>query len=99
MTDAEALVWSRVRNRGLAGIKFKRQVPIAGFFADFASVEAKVVVEIDGGQHEERGKADHARTKRIEAAGYRVLRFWNNEILSNIEGVLEGILRELAKTK
>jgi len=99
MTDAETLMWSHLRNRGLGGAKFNRQVPIAGYFADFACIDSKLVVELDGGQHADRAKADDARTKTLEAAGYRVLRFWNNEALSNIEGVLESILREIKKTK
>ncbi|MSO98286.1 MAG: endonuclease domain-containing protein [Rhodospirillaceae bacterium] len=98
-TDAESLVWAHVRNRALAGAKFKRQVPIAGFYADFVCIESKLIIEIDGGQHDTQRSTDAARTKKLEAAGYRVLRFWNHEVLTNIEGVLETIMHSIAKPK
>ena len=91
-TAAEELLWSRLRKSQLAGLKFSRQMPIAGHFADFACRKAKLVVELDGSQHIEMTEADAERTKRIEAKGYRVLRFWNNDLTSNMEGVLQAIL-------
>nr|WP_315383877.1 DUF559 domain-containing protein [uncultured Sphingomonas sp.] len=91
-TAAEELLWSKLRKSQLGGLKFSRQMPIAGHFADFACRKAKLVVELDGSQHLEMAEADAERTKRIEAEGYRVLRFWNNDLTSNMEGVLQAIL-------
>jgi very-short-patch-repair endonuclease len=85
MTDAERRLWSRLRARG-AGRKFRRQVPIGRFVADFACVEAQLIVEIDGGQH--APAADASRTRVLESMGWRMLRFWNDEVLRNTEGVL-----------
>jgi len=94
-TDAERLIWSRLRGRGLAGYKFKRQVPIAGFVVDFAALEAKLIIEIDGGQHSVRLEADQLRTEKLERFGYRIVRFWNHDVLNNIEGVLDAVIQEL----
>ncbi len=94
-TDAERHLWQQLRGRRLAGYKFRRQYPIAGFIADFACIEAKLVVELDGGQHVERSAEDAARTRRIECNGYRVLRFWNDDVLVRTEDVLEQILCNL----
>jgi len=90
-TDAERLLWSRLRARQLDGIKFRRQFPIGPFFADFCSTERKIVIELDGGQHAEQLPEDAERTRRIAELGYRMLRFWNNDVLENIDGVLESI--------
>lgn len=92
-TDAEALLWSRLRDRRLAGHKFRRQRPIGPYFADFACLEAKLVVELDGGQHVEAAGYDAARTLTMEREGFRVLRFWNNEVLTQTDAVCEQILR------
>jgi very-short-patch-repair endonuclease len=92
--DAETLFWRKVRARGLAGAKFRRQRPIGGFVVDFACLEARLVVEIDGGQHNE-STTDGARTERLNACGYRVIRFWNNDVLTNIKGVMEAVLQAL----
>jgi very-short-patch-repair endonuclease len=91
-TDAELKLWFELRGRRLNGLKFKRQVPAAGFIADFLSEEVRLIVEVDGGQHVENAEIDSERTKVLNAAGYEVLRFWNNEVLTNIEGVCERIL-------
>jgi very-short-patch-repair endonuclease len=91
-TQAEKLLWSRLRKSQLGGLAFTRQLPIAGHFADFACRSAKLVVELDGSQHTKMSEADAERTRRIEAAGYRVLRFWNNQLTSNMDGVLTAIL-------
>jgi very-short-patch-repair endonuclease len=88
-TRAERRMWSKLHNRRFLGLKFKRQVPIGRFVADFVCLDAKLIVEIDGGQHAERLIADAARTRTFESMGYLVLRFWNNDVLSNIDGVLE----------
>ncbi|HEU0217472.1 MAG TPA: DUF559 domain-containing protein [Stellaceae bacterium] len=95
-TDAEKLLWSRLRGRRLAGIKFKRrQVPIAHYIVDFVALDLKIVIEVDGGQHSARADADAQRTRVLQAWGYHVIRFWNNDILNNIDGVLEAIMQEL----
>ena len=80
-------------------MKFRRQFPIAGFIADFACVEVKLVVELDGGQHVERTVEDADRTARIEGNGYRVLHFWNDDVLLRTDDVLEVIWREAASRK
>jgi very-short-patch-repair endonuclease len=90
-TEAEGILWSRLRNRKLAGIKFRRQVPIQGYVADFAALSARLVVELDGGQHSERTAYDDARTKVFESAGFLLLRFWNNQIREDLDMVLESI--------
>ncbi len=94
-TDAERLLWSRLRGRQLAGFKFRRQHPVPPFIVDFACIEARLIVELDGGQHAENASADARRTACIEREGFRILRFWNNEVLGNLEGVLETIAGEL----
>jgi len=98
-TDAEKKLWSRLRNRNLDGLKFKRQVVVEGFVADFACWDARIIVEVDGGQHTEQAARDDERTKILEGAGFIVLRFWNNEVLSNIDGVSEVILDAVVSTR
>ena len=92
-TDAERRLWYYLRRRNLRRFKFRRQHPIAGFIADFASIDARLVIELDGGQHAEATGYDSARTRKIEAKGYRVLRFWNHDVMTSREAVLERILR------
>jgi very-short-patch-repair endonuclease len=94
MTDAEALLWARLRNRQLRGMKFRRQLPLVGFVADFAAEEAKLVIEVDGGQHNDH--KDASRSAVIVSAGYTVLRFWNHDVLKDIDSVLAEIDRTLA---
>jgi len=86
-TDAEQRLWSRLRGRQLDGHKFVRQLPVGPYFADFACRERDLIVEIDGGQHA-GSAADARRTAALAAHGYRVIRFWNHEVLSNLDGVL-----------
>ncbi len=90
-TDAEKLLWSKLRASQLNGAKFRRQFPLPPFVVDFCCEAARLIVEVDGGQHAEAGEADQTRTQSIERRGYRVIRFWNSEVLSNIDGVLEEI--------
>ncbi len=97
-TDAELMLWLALRNRRLNGHKFKRQVPFGPYVADFLCVEAKLIIEADGGQHAEEIINDLERSRYFESQGYRVLRFWNNEILRNLEGVLETIAAELGES-
>ncbi len=94
-TDAERVLWFRLCDRRLRGLKFRRQLPIDKYVVDFCCEDAHLVIEIDGGQHASAKSADATRTKVLEAMGYLVLRFWNNEILGNIDGVLEVILSTL----
>jgi very-short-patch-repair endonuclease len=96
-TDAERILWFRLRGRRLAGWKFKRQVPIDRFIVDFICADAKLIVELDGGQHADRTRQDEERTRTLEAMGYLVLRFWNNDVMRNLEGVLEEILNTLSQ--
>ncbi len=95
MTEAEALLWSKIRNRQLEGWKFRRQHIIDRYIADFVCVEVNLIVEVDGGQHTEAG--DMHRTQFLESGGWRVMRFWNNEVLENTEGVCEAIIVALEK--
>lgn len=92
-TEAEKRLWYHLRNRRLDGFKFRQQEPLAGHIVDFLCEEAKLIIEADGGQH--RPEADAPRTQQLEAAGYIVLRFWNNDILGNTPGVLAKIRRTL----
>jgi lysyl-tRNA synthetase class 2 len=94
-TQAESLLWQHLRNRQLQGWKFRRQFPIDKYIVDFCCAEARLVVELDGGQHVEQREHDAARTEVLSAAGYLVLRFWNNDVLANIGGVLETIVLTL----
>jgi len=94
-TDAERTLWFRLRDRRLRGLKFRRQAPIDNYVVDFCCEDAHLIVELDGGQHVERSEEDTERTAALEARGYLVLRFWNNEVLRNIDGVLESIVNTL----
>jgi very-short-patch-repair endonuclease len=89
-TDVERLMWRLLRDRRFAGIKFRRQVPIGPYIADFASIQHRLAVEVDGGQH--GGASDERRDAFLAARGWRVVRFWNNDVLQNRNGVLERLL-------
>ena len=91
-TDAERTLWFRIRDRRLGGLKFRRQVPIDRYVVDFCCETARLIIELDGGQHDTRSAEDANRTAALEALGYLVLRFWNNEVLQNIDGVLQVIV-------
>jgi len=93
-TDAERRLWARLRSRGLHDAKFVRQQPIGPFVVDFVCRESKLVIEVDGGQHA-ASKSDAVRDRWLKEQGYRVLRFWNHDVLQNIDGVLEVIARAL----
>jgi len=97
MTDAERRLWATLRGRRLRGYKFRRQHPVGPFILDFVCIEHRLVIEADGGQHSDNATDDH-RTAWLSRRGWRVIRFWNNEILSNTEGVQEAILEALALT-
>src|SRR6266404_8318021 len=97
-TEAERKLWWHLRHRlPTPGTHFRRQVRIGRYIADFACHAKRIVIEVDGGQHD-RSAADERRTKVLEANGYRVLRYWNNDVLSNIEGVLEDVVRAIPTT-
>ena len=96
-TEAEKTLWRHVRSRQLAGYKFRRQAPLGKYIADFLCYERGLVIEIDGGQHQLRSKSDSERTNWLEAQGFRVIRFWINQVLAETEAVLEAILRELER--
>ncbi len=89
-TDAERLLWQRLRSRQIAGAKFRRQATVGPYIVDFLCVEAKLVVEADGGQHSP--ERDAVRTEWLESRGLHVARFWNHDVLQNIDGVLQAIL-------
>jgi very-short-patch-repair endonuclease len=92
-TEAEKKLWAHVRNRQMGGFKFRRQWPIGPYIADFICFEAKLIIELDGGQH--TPESDVARTAYLKAQGWTLLRFWNNDVLTNMEGVLRTILDAL----
>ena len=94
MTDAERRLWYRLRAHRFEGHKFKRQVPIGPYVVDFACLGRRLVVEVDGGQHAENSR-DALRDAYLKDEGFRVLRFWNNDVLKNTQVVLEIILNEL----
>ncbi len=96
MTDAERRLWSCLSARKVAGTRFNTQFPIGEYVCDFVSRSARLVIEVDGGQHAVNLGADAARTRFIEAQGYQIIRLWNNDVLSNTEGVVAEIERALA---
>jgi very-short-patch-repair endonuclease len=95
MTDAELRLWQCLRRRQMDGFKFRRQHPFDNYILDFVCMEAMLVIEVDGGQHGDHGAGDMIRTAVLEKAGFRVLRFWNNEVLNEIEVVKESIWQAL----
>ena len=92
-TDVEQILWHRLRARQLYGIKFRRQQPLGNFIVDFISFEKKLVIELDGGQHAKNKQGDIQRDRILSKGGFTVLRFWNNEVLENLNGVLEKIVQ------
>jgi very-short-patch-repair endonuclease len=97
LTDTERFLWSQLRARQIEGCKFRRQTPIGKYIVDFVCHEQRVIVEVDGGQHSENTEQDSIRDKWFGEQGYKILRFWNNEVLTNIEGVLE-VIRDNCKS-
>jgi very-short-patch-repair endonuclease len=96
-TEAEGKLWVYIKNRQICGVKFRRQRAIGKYVVDFVSLENKLIIEIDGGQHNEFPNIikDEERTKYLESQGYQVLRFWNNDVLENIDGVLDNLIEIL----
>ena len=96
MTDTEQMLWMSLRYRQLNGFKFRRQVVISHYIADFVCLEAKLVIELDGGQHIDNKNYDHQRTEYLKQQGFQVLRFWNHEVFNQLDVVLEQILNKLS---
>jgi very-short-patch-repair endonuclease len=96
-TDAEKALWTRLRSKQLKGVKFRRQQPIGTYIVDLISFDSRLIIEIDGSQHSQDNKTnkDEKRTMWLQQRGYQVIRFWDNEVLQNIDGVLEKILAAL----
>lgn len=92
MTEAERRLWKHLRLRHFGGHKFRRQQPIGKYIVDFVCLEKKLIIEVDGGQHTEQGGYDLKRSTLLEKQGFRVLRFWDNQVLKEIEGVKETII-------
>ena len=95
-TDAEHRLWQHLRAKRLLGFKFRRQQPLGNYIADFVCFEPRTIVELDGGQHNGQSK-DLVRDAWLTSQGFKVLRFWNNEVFENLEGVLERVLAQLQK--
>ena len=91
-TDAERKLWFQLRDRRLNGLKFRRQMPVHSYIVDFCCESVRLIVELDGGQHDQRSPQDAKRTADLEAYGYLILRFWNNDVIGNIDGVVETIV-------
>lgn len=94
MTDAEWVLWEALRDRRLVGFKFRRQMPLHGFILDFVCLEARLIVEVDGAQHAD-SKHDVQRDASMATNGFTTMRFWNDEVLQNADGVCLAILQEL----
>jgi very-short-patch-repair endonuclease len=95
MTDAERRLWQSLRLRQFSGYKFRRQHPLGHYVVDFACLEVKLVIEVDGGQHGERQDYDASRTEWLRKKGFRVVRFWNHEVMNDIEAVQAVIWKAL----
>ena len=95
MTDAEQVLWSRLRLRQFDGYKFRRQHPIGSYIVDFVCIEARLVIEVDGVQHADDEEYDQVRSRFLAERGYRVIRYWNGDVLMHLNGVLESIWTEL----
>ena len=95
MTDVERLLWRALRDKQLNGHRFRRQHPIGSYITDFACIEEKIIIELDGGQHQEQQEHDEQRTAFLQAHGWQVVRFWNNDVLNNVDGVVFTIAGHL----
>ncbi len=95
MTDAERALWRLLRDRRLEGWRFRRQGPVDRYIVDFICFEARLIIEVDGGQHSE-SEGDKKRDAYLKSQGFRVLRIWNNEVLLNPDGVYQTIIKALA---
>ena len=98
-TDVERKLWHRIRDKQIEGFRFRRQRPVGRFIVDFICLDARLIVELDDGQHAENVAHDKKRSAFLESLGYRVLRFWNNEVIENMDGVLERLREALLLTR
>ena len=96
MTDAERLLWSKLRMNQLNGVHFRRQHPVGPYITDFCAPSHLLIIELDGGHHATQEAEDDRRLEYLSISGYKVLRFWNNEVLQNIDGVVKVILDAIA---
>ncbi len=94
-TDAEPKIWQQLRSRNLNGTKFRRQHPVGPYIVDFICINSKLIIELDGSQHQQQQEYDAKRSVFLEEAGYRVLRFWDNDVLLNTESVMQVIFETL----
>ena len=94
-TEAERLLWARLRSRRFRAVKFRRQHPMGPYIVDFVDQEHGLIVELDGGQHTEQQAYDERRTRWLESRGFTVLRFWNSEVLASLDSVLDAIWSEI----
>ena len=97
LTDAEQRLWQKLKRRQIATVKFRRQQPIGPFIVDFVCFQRRLIIEVDGGQHAAQADYDEERTRWLKVQGYRVLRFWNNEVLADTEAVAQAIFDTVAK--
>ncbi len=96
-TDTEIKLWQQLRGRRFVGHKFRRQVPLGTFIVDFVCFERKLIIELDGGQHNPANEYEVQRRRWLEQGGFRLVRFWDNEVFENLEGVLQVILNALSE--
>ena len=94
-TQAEKVLWNHLRNHQMLGYQFRRQAPIGKYIVDFLCYQRRIVVKLDGGQHQEQANYDNERTRWLESRGFKVIRFWNDDVLRNTEGVLAAIFMVL----
>lgn len=94
-TDAERKLWSVLRNRSFEGLKFRRQRPIGKYIVDFVCLEMSLIVEVDGGGHTEQSEKDRERAERLETQGFKVIRFWNDEVLNETDAVVRAIVHTI----
>ena len=94
-TDSERLLWSHLRRRQLRGYRFRRQVPIGNYIADFVCIEARLIIELDGSQHQEHLAYDEQRTRYLEQRGFKIFRVWDNQAFTETQSVLETIANML----
>jgi len=98
LTDAESVLWLALKKRQVNGIKFRRQHRIGSYIIDFICLSHRLIIEVDGAHHQNQIEYDTIRTKFLNAAGYKVLRFWNNEVFNQLDGVLETIWKTISNT-
>ncbi len=94
-TDAEKILWFHLRRKQILGLTFRRQSSIGGYIIDFVCISKKLIIELDGGQHIIQREYDSYRTKKLNQLGYRVLRFWNHEVLKNLDSILQQLYAEI----